>query len=152
MLAVAPVAAVFQALPGQMPAAQSVTWRNDGAAALHVQSISLQGTAFTLRAPGPGACPAEAFDLLPGQTCQVEVGWTGSAAGASGAHLVATSDDTWGGMSVPVTVSESPASLTNVGAGGGAAGSASWLLALAAAVLALRRADRTRQKTESRHV
>ena len=152
MLAVAPMAAVFQALPGQMPTAQSVTWRNDGAAALHVQSISLQRAAFTLSAPGPGACPDEAFDLLPGQSCQVEVGWTGSAAGASGALLVATGNDAWGGLSVPVTVSESPSSLTNVGAGGGAVGSAKWLLALAAAALALRCEASTRRKTESRHV
>ncbi len=152
VLAAAPVAAVFQAVPGQTPAAQSVTWRNDGAAVLHVQSISLQGTAFTLRAPGPGACPAESFDLLPGQTCQVELGWTGSAAGAAGAQLVATGDDAWGAAAVPVTVSESPAARSNAGAGGGAVGSPVWVLALAAAVLALRRATRTRQKSELRHV
>ena len=152
VLAAAPVAAVFQAAPGRTPAAQSVTWHNEGAAVLHVQSIALPGSAFTLRTPGPDACPAEAFDLLPGQSCQVEVSWTGSAAGAAGAQLVATSDDAWGGADVPVTVSESPASRSNVGAGGGAVGSSAWLLALAAAALALRRAARPRQETESRHV
>ena len=67
-------------------------------------------------------------------------------------YLVATGNDAWGGLSVPVTVSESPSSLTNVGAGGGAVGSAKWLLALAAAALALRCEASTRRKTESRHV
>ncbi len=152
VLAAAPLAAVFQAWPGQPPMTQRVLWHNEGAAVLRVQPIALRDAAFTLSATGAEACPAEAFDLLPGQSCQVEVGWTGSAAGATGTLLVAASDDAWGGTAVPVSVSENPAARSNVGAGGGAAGSAIWLLALAAAVLALRREARTRQTTESRHV
>jgi len=152
MLVAAPVAAVFQAGPGLSPKPLTVLWHNEGAAAVQVQPIALRDASFTLGSTANDACPAETFDLLPGQSCQVEVGWTGAATGASSTQLLATSDDAWGGTTVPVSVSEDPAARSNVGTGGGVAGSAFWLLALAVAAFALRREAGARLTTESRHV
>jgi hypothetical protein len=122
----------FQARSGNAAPAQRVILQNVGPASLSVTSIRLlgtQGTPEPFTASAEAACASATVPLLPGETCSIDVTWSGSAAAAAGASLGIGSGDALGGASVALAVSEDPAQISNQGQGGGAL-TLSWLLAL----------------------
>jgi hypothetical protein len=128
-----PKALWFDAAAGPVPTA--LFWHNGGPAALRVASLGLRGEGFSLQG---GGCPAPPFVLQAGQACDVGLAWNGGADARFGAELVARVDGA-AALAVPLALVEDPGQRSNVGGGGGFA--AAWVLALALAGCALRRAE-----------
>ena len=144
MALVQPEAVVFVASPEQRSGRQTVLVENVGSAVLRVASIDSQNAAFSLHRPVDGACPAEAFDLMPGDYCRLEVAWAGATAASQGGLLLLTTDS-GASVKVALSVSEDPALRSNQGTGGGAlGGECLLLLAWAGSAIA-------RSRTKSRH-
>ena len=150
-LEVVPTALGFSVAAGVDAAPpQTLSLKSSGSAVLHVDAVRVASGSFTLAAAAANACPAAPFDLMPGQTCAVEVGWSSSAAGSE-SGLVEI-DSNAGAVPVQVAIqaeraATAPPGISNVGAGGcslaggdGLADPTLWLLGLAAAaVLWIRR-------------
>ncbi len=111
---------------GTVDSAQTVTLQNAGSAVLHVNSVRIASGSFTLAAATTGGCAAAPFDLMPGQSCALTVGWTSTAAGTETGMVEV--DTTAAATPIQVTVqavretgaATSPAlpAMSNVGAGG----------------------------------
>ena len=149
-LEVVPTALGFSVAAGVDPAPpQTLSLKSSGSAVLHVDAVRIASGSFTLAAPAADACPAAPFDLMPGQTCAVEVGWSSSATGSESGLVEIDSNAGAAPVQVPVQAERAAAApaISNVGAGGcslvggdGLADPTLWLLGLAAAaVLWIRR-------------
>lgn len=134
-----PPTIVFQARTTASAVPQSAHLRNDGAAALRIDALGITGTAFSFSASAADACGGEPRVLLPGESCEIGLAWDGSAGGALGGQLIASSTASFG-ASVPLLVREDPAQRSNAGGGGGAL---HWAWLLLAALLAGGRALRS---------
>jgi len=130
---------------------QLLTLQNTGNAVLRVNAVRIASGSFTLATAAVGSCPAAAFDLMPGQSCAVAVGWSGAAAASdTGAVEIDTGAAAATQVALQVVRDSTPAPMSNVGAGGcsisdgsGAFDPVLWLLTLlAVAVLWRRRATR----------
>jgi hypothetical protein len=144
-IGVAPASVVFQARTATTAGPQRVQLFNDGPAELRIDSLGIEGDAFSLAISPADACGGELRVLMPAEGCEVAVAWDGSAAGALGGRLQAGSADGFG-ASVPLQVREDPAQRTNVGGGGGGALNWGWLF-----VLGLLMAARRPVRSESPH-
>ena len=122
-----PARVIFQARVGAASGAQQVLIGNFGAADVDLTSIDLQGSGFTLM-PGGGS-PCRVGPQLPGETCTLDLAWTGGAEAIAGGTLAVTAGEAFATTLVPMAVSEDPAQRSNGGAGGGAL-AWPWLLAL----------------------
>jgi trimeric autotransporter adhesin len=134
---------------------QTLTLQNTGNAVLHVANVRITSGSFTLATPAANGCAAAPFDLMPGQSCAVAIGWTSTAVGTeTGAVEIDTS-----AAAVPMQVAlqaervataVTAQSMSNVGGGGcsisrtgGLFDPTLWLLALLAiGVLWRRHANR----------
>jgi len=144
-LLAAPASVVFQARTTAAAGPQRVRLSNDSPAALRIDTLAIEGTAFSFATSPADACGGELRVLLPGEECEFAAAWDGSAAGALGGRLQAGSADGFG-ASVPLLVREDPAQRTNVGGGGGGAWHWGWL-----PVLGLLMAARRAVRSESPH-
>lgn len=140
---------------------QALTVQSTGNAVLRVTALRVASGSFTLAAAGVGGCPAAPFDLMPGQTCALVVGWSSTAPGSeTGSLEIDTS-----AAAVPARVAiqavraaavvDVPA-MSNIGAGGCSIASGQrrtdpmlWLLVLIAAAL-LRRGRASRRSMATR--
>lgn len=124
---------------------QTITLQSTGSAVLRVNALRVAAGSFTLAEAPANGCPAPPFDLMPGQTCALEIGWASAAPGAEAGMVEIDSDAGATPMQVPIQAmreAADSAELSNVGAGGcslargdGLADPTLWLLALAAAVV-----------------
>jgi len=121
-----PASLVFQARTAAVAGPQHVRLLNEGTALLRIDTIGIEGAAFSVATSAADACGGELRVLMPGEACELTVVWDGSAAGALGGRLVLETADA-PGASVPLLVREDPAQGTNVGGG---AWHGWWLLAL----------------------
>lgn len=132
---------------------QLLTLQNAGATVLRVNAVQITAGSFTLAGAAANGCAAAPFDLMPGQTCAVSIGWSGPLSGTQTGTL--DIDTSAGATPMKVAlqaVRESVVAteMSNAGGGGcsiargkGLADPTLWLLAmLAFAVLAWRRTER----------
>lgn len=157
-----PSALSFSAVTGAAADAQTLTLQSTGNAVLNVTGLRIALGNFTLTPAATNGCGTPPFDLLPGQSCAMSIGWS---SGATGTEAGAVEIDTSASV-VPVSVAiqatraDAPAptstsggtSATSSNSGGGGCSIARgntlldptlWLLTLAAAgVLWYRRARR----------
>lgn len=144
---------------GTVDSAQTLSLQNAGSAALHVNSVRIASGAFTLAAATSGGCTAAPFDLLPGQSCALTVGWTSTAAGTETGMVEVDTTAAATPIQVPLqAVRETAAStgpnaaaMSNVGAGGCSIARGDtltdptlWLLALLAVAVLWHRRPRRR--------
>ena len=138
---------------GPAVASQTLTLQNTGSAVLQVKSVAVASGSFTLSAGATNGCATAPFDLMPGQSCMLAVGWVSSAAGTETGTVEITTTAAAAPMQVALqAVRESPAAsvtVSNAGQGGCsiARGHALtdptlWLLALTAAGVLWRRRAR----------
>lgn len=72
-------------------APQLLTLQSTGSAVLRVSGMRVASGPFTLEAAAANACPPAPFDLMPGQSCGMSVGWSsGSASSDAGAIEIDT--------------------------------------------------------------
>jgi hypothetical protein len=98
---------------------QTLTLQSTGNAVLHVSALRIASGSFTLDGAATSGCPAAPFDMMPGQSCGLAVGWSSStAAGETGMVEIDTSA-TAAPLSVAIqAVQTAPApAMSNVGAG-----------------------------------
>ena len=150
-LEVVPTALGFDVSADADPVApQTLTLMSTGNAVLNVTAVRVASGSFTLAAPAANACPAVPFDLMPGESCAFEVGWSSSAPGVETGVVEIESGAGAGPTQVAIQAEREaaePPQISNVGAGGcslarddGLADPTLWLLGLAAAaVLWIRR-------------
>jgi len=137
---------------------QTLTLQSTGSAVLQVAAVRIASGSFTLSAAAVNGCPAAPFDLMPGQTCGLAVGWSNAtASNETGTVEIDTSAAATplqvaiqAARGMPASIPPVPLEMSNVGAGGcsiargdSLADPTLWLLALlAAGVLWRRRASR----------
>lgn len=153
-VAVVPLGLSFSVPAGRPAEAQTLTLQSTGNAVLRVSGARIASGSFTLAAAAVNGCPATPFDMLPGQRCVLEVGWSSTAPGTETGTIEI---DTSAGVA-PIEVAiqaerAEPAGvlqISNVGAGGCSVARGDsladptlwWLVLLAALVLWRRRAKR----------
>ena len=137
---------------GTTVSSQTLTLQNTGSAVLQVTRVAVASGSFTLSSAATNGCAVAPFDLMPGQSCVLAVGWSSSAAGTETGTVEITTTAAATPMLVALqAVRESPAatvSISNAGQGGCSITRGNsltdptlWLLALTAAgVLWWRRA------------
>ncbi|OYT99266.1 MAG: hypothetical protein CFE40_05195 [Burkholderiales bacterium PBB1] len=144
----------FSAIPGEAASPQPLSIQNTGNAVLTVTGMQIASGSFTLDPALSNGCSALPFDLLPGQSCAMSIGWSSSADGTEAGMVEITTN----ASSTPAQVSIQAvraAAITPPAPSGGSSGGCSiargespldpvlWLLTLGAAgVLWLRRARR----------
>jgi trimeric autotransporter adhesin len=138
---------------GTAVSSQTLTLQNTGSAVLQVTSVAIASGSFTLSAAATNGCATAPFDLMPGQSCVLTVGWSSSAAGTETGMVEITSTAAAAPRQVALQAArEAPAataSISNAGQGGCSIARGHtltdptlWLLALiAAGVLWRRRAQ-----------
>ena len=62
--------------------AQTFTLQSSGNAVLRVTALRVASGSFTLMAAATSGCSVAPFDLLPGQSCAMAVGWSNTAVGS----------------------------------------------------------------------
>ena len=135
--------------------AQSLTVQSTGSAVLRVSAIRVAAGAFTVASGTTTGCAAAPFDLMPGQSCALSVGWASTAAGTETGRVEIDTNAAATPMQVSiqaVRAAATPAAAPLANAGGGGCSIARgdsltdpllWLLMLlAVGVLRLRRAKR----------
>jgi hypothetical protein len=60
---------------------QTLTLQNTGNAVLRVNAMRIASGSFTLAAAATNGCALVPFDLMPGQSCVLAVGWSSAATG-----------------------------------------------------------------------
>ena len=138
---------------GPAVASQTLTLQNTGSAVLQVTNVAVASGSFTLSAAATSGCATAPFDLMPGQSCMLNVGWSSTAAGTETGTVEITTTAAAAPMQVALqAVRESPAAsvtLSNAGEGGCSIARGHkltdptlWLLALTAAAVLWRRRAR----------
>ena len=61
--------------------AQAFSVQSSGNAVLRVTAVRVASGSFTLAPTASNGCPATPFDLMPGQSCAMDVGWSSTASG-----------------------------------------------------------------------
>ena len=98
--------------------AQLLTLKSTGAAVLRVTALRVAAGPFTLQGTGT-ACATPPFDLMPGQFCELAVGWSDPGNGAQAGAVEITTNASATPMSVAVQANrEAAPAMANVGAGG----------------------------------
>lgn len=152
-----PTALSFTAAAGAAANAQPLTLQSTGNAVLHVTGLGIASGSFTLAPAATNGCGTPPFDLLPGQSCALSIGWSSSATGTETGSVQV--DTNASAMPAQVAIQATrdaavaPPALHSSNAGGGGCSIAQgntlfdptlWLLTLSAAgVLWYRRARRT---------
>lgn len=132
---------------------QLLTLQNTGAAVLRVNGAQITAGSFTLAAAAANGCGVAPFDLMPGQSCALSIGWSGPLTGTQTGTLELDTSAAATPMKVALqAVRESVVAPATSNAGGGGCSIARghsladptlWLLLLlASAVLVWRRAER----------
>jgi len=132
---------------------QLLTLQNTGAAVLRVNGAQITAGSFTLVGAAANGCGVAPFDLMPGQSCALSIGWSGPLAGTQAGTLELDTSAAATPMKVALQAVREAAvapATSNVGGGGcsiarghSLADPTLWLLALlASAVLVWRRAER----------
>ena len=132
---------------------QTLMLQNTGSAVLKVTSVAVASGSFTLSSAATNGCAAAPFDLMPGQSCVLAVGWTSSTAGTETGTVEINTTAAATPMQVALqAVREAPAAtatISNAGQGGCSIARAGtltdptlWLLALSAAGVLWRRRAR----------
>jgi hypothetical protein len=123
-VAAVPAALSFTASTGSTtPVSQSLTLQSTGSAVLHVSAMRVASGPFTLDAAPTSGCPTAPFDLMPGQTCAMNVGWSSTASGTEVGVLEIDTNAAAAPMQVSIQAVRSTATgaapaLANAGAGG----------------------------------
>ncbi|HRI17616.1 MAG TPA: choice-of-anchor D domain-containing protein, partial [Burkholderiaceae bacterium] len=119
-IAVTPAALGFDVPAGADTAApQTVTIQSTGGAVLRVSAIRIAAGSFTVAASATQGCPAAPFDLMPGASCAVDVGWSSTRPGTESGLLEIDSDA--GSAATQIAIQATRAAepeISNVGAGG----------------------------------
>jgi trimeric autotransporter adhesin len=116
-----PAAMSFTATGATAAAPQSLTLQSTGSAVLRVTGWRVASGAFVMAPAAANGCSVAAFDLMPGQACELSVTWTGSAIGTeTGVIEVATSAAPIQVTIQAVRAADAPvaAGMSNVGGGG----------------------------------
>jgi trimeric autotransporter adhesin len=147
-----PSAVSFNVPAGTAADPQTLTLQSTGNAVLRVNALRVAAGSFTLASTAANGCNAAPFDLMPGQSCAVAVGWSNNATGTeTGAVEIDTNAAaTPMQVSIEAVRAEAAPEMSNVGSGGCSiarghtlADPLLWLLAaLAAGVLWRRRTRR----------
>jgi mono/diheme cytochrome c family protein len=160
--AVVPTALGFSAAAGASADAQTLNLQSTGNAVLHVTTMRVASGAFTLASNAANGCAATPFDLMPGQSCALSIGWSSAAIGSETGAVEIDTNAAVTAIQVPITALRdaaapppttpppTPPATANAGAGGCSiargdtlADPMLWLLLLlAGAVLWHRRATR----------
>ncbi|MEP7297085.1 MAG: choice-of-anchor D domain-containing protein [Burkholderiales bacterium] len=102
---------------------QTLNVQSTGSAVLRVTAMRVAVGSFTLDTTATGGCPAAPFDLMPGQTCAMSVGWSSTTATAEAGILEIDTNAAAAPVQVSIqavrsaAVSAAPA-MENAGAGG----------------------------------
>ncbi len=116
-----PAAMSFTTTGTAAAAPQSLTLQSTGSAVLRVTGWRVASGSFAMAPAATNGCSAAAFDLMPGQACELSVTWTGSAIGTeTGAIEVTTSAAPIQVTIQAVRTADVPAAagMSNVGGGG----------------------------------
>ncbi len=107
---------------GTAVSSQTLTLQNTGSAVLQVTSVAVASGSFTLSPAATNGCATAPFDLMPGQSCMLAVGWSSSAAGTETGTVEITTTAATAPMQVALqAVREAPAAsltVSNAGEGG----------------------------------
>lgn len=76
-----PTSLGFTELTGAAAADQTLTLQSSGNATLNVTGMRIASGNFTLAPAATNGCGTPPFDLLPGQSCAMSIGWSSSATG-----------------------------------------------------------------------
>jgi hypothetical protein len=146
----------FSAVPGAAAAAQPLSIQNSGNAVLTVTGMQVASGSFTLDPAASNGCSAPPFDLLPGQSCAMSIGWSSDATGTETGMVEITTNASSAPAQVAIQAVRTAAVTPTAPSGGSSGGGCSiargdspldpvlWLLTLGAAgVLWLRRARRS---------
>jgi hypothetical protein len=116
---VVPTTVTFSVAPGTPAVAQTLTLQSTGNAVLHVSALRVASGGFTLTPAATNGCSASAFDLMPGQSCAVLIGWAGSASGSETGMVEIDTSASATAIQVPVQAAQA----TVVGSSGSGSGS-----------------------------
>jgi hypothetical protein len=116
--AVVPTTLTFSAAPGTPAVAQTLTLQSTGNAVLHVSALRVVSGAFTLTPAATNGCSTSAFDLMPGQSCAVLIGWAGSASGSQTGMVEIDTSASASAIQVPVVAAQATV-LGSSGSGSG---------------------------------
>ena len=86
---------------------------------LHVNGLRVASGGFTLTPAATNGCSASAFDLMPGQSCAVLIGWAGSASGSETGMVEIDTSASASAIQVPVVAAQA----TVLGSSGSGSGS-----------------------------
>lgn len=145
-----PLALNFTAEVDRAAAPQELTLQSTGNAVLRVTALRVASGNFTLDTSAQGGCQAVPFDLMPGQSCKLAVGWSSMARGAETGMIEVAANAGATPMQVPVTASRgvTPPAATittggcSIGGRSGPADPTLWLLVGAALLVLWRRQAR----------
>ncbi|MEP7300274.1 MAG: choice-of-anchor D domain-containing protein [Caldimonas sp.] len=122
--------------------AQTLTVQSTGNAVLRVMALRVMAGSFTIAAAATSGCAAAPFDLMPGQSCMLVVGWSSTAPGSETGSVEIDTSASAAPARVDIQAVRSVAAIeapamANVGAGGCSIGRADdltdptlWLLVL----------------------
>ena len=79
----------FSATPDAAASPQPLSIQNSGNAVLTVAGMQIASGSFTLDPAPSNGCSAPPFDLLPGQSCAMSIGWSSSSPAMSSANRLA---------------------------------------------------------------
>ncbi len=143
----------FSATPDTAASPQPLSIQNSGNAVLTVTGMQIASGSFTLDPAPSNGCSAPPFDLLPGQSCAMSIGWSSSATGTEAGMVEITTNASSAPAQVSIQATRAAVVTPAAPSGGGSGGGCSiargdspldpmlWLLTLGAAgVLWLRRA------------
>ena len=154
---ISPSSLSFSAVAAASVDPQTLTLQSTGNSVLRVTAVRVASGSFTVAAAATNGCANAPFDLLPGQSCALSVGWSSTTVGNESGMVEVDTSAAPTPMQVPLdavrTATATPpagAPLGNAGGGGcsitrgdSLADPTLWLLALLAlAVLLYRRSGR----------
>ena len=124
--AVVPTALSFSAAAGASADAQTLSLQSTGNAVLHVTAMRVASGAFTLASNAANGCAATPFDLMPGQSCALSIGWSNAAVGSETGAVEIDTNAAVTAIQVPITALRdaaapppaTPPATANAGAGG----------------------------------
>ncbi len=101
--AVVPTALSFSAAAGASADAQTLNLQSTGNAVLHVTAMRVASGAFTLASNAANGCAATPFDLMPGQSCALSIGWSSAAIGSETGAVEIDTNAAVTAIQVPIT-------------------------------------------------
>lgn len=102
-------AAISLAGSGASVPSQTITLQSTGSAVLRVTALRVAMGSFSLDAPASGGCVVAPFDLMPGQSCTMNVGWSNATAASETGTLEITTNAAAAALQVSIQAVRSAA-------------------------------------------